>query len=96
MERIEIKLNMTAAMCAWLAAREEWLTGTGSVRLDNFRMATDLLYVAFLEDTNLKSDSRIAGDAFHKFRNYLAEEFDKGIPYRVKKFHPNPTMVGHA
>jgi hypothetical protein len=90
----EIKLNMSAAICSWSAAREAWLTGTGSVRLNNFKQATDLLYVAFLEDSKC-NDPRIVGDAFYKFRNLLAEQFDKGNPYRVR-FHPNPTIVGHA
>ena len=95
MERIEIRLNMTAAKCNWLAAREAWLCGTGEVRLNNFKTATDLLYVAFLEDTDLSDNPHVAGEAFYRFRNYLAEQVDKGNPYRVK-FHPNPTMVGHA
>lgn len=89
------KMDMTMAVVAWLESREQWLHGAGSVCLDNFKNATNLLYVAFLEDSDFSNNSRISGEAFYKFRNFLEEEFDKEIPHR-KRFHLNPTIVGHA
>ena len=90
-----IKLDMTNMISTWLAVREDWLHGGGGVCLDNFKTATGMLYVAFLESSGTVMDIQTTYRIFQQFCIVLAQENDQGIPQRAE-FHSRPIMVGHA
>lgn len=89
---MQIRINMDDAIYCWLAAREAWIHQRQQPVLDRMNFATDVLYVAFVENA---ADTEKVTDAFYMFHKLLAEEYDKGLPQRTR-LHPTPLIVGYA
>ena len=95
----EIKVDLSAAINAWLSARDRCVglikgeaNRQPSECMDILNFATDVLYVAFAEDY---TDQNKACADFYIFERLLREQHNQMLPYGLRHYEPTPT-VGHA
>lgn len=95
----EIKVDLSAAINAWLEARDRCariiVKGEQikpSECMNNLDFATDVLYVAFAE--GYTDQSKACAD-FYIFERLLREQHNQMLPHSLRHYEPTPT-VGHA